>query len=244
MLPGTAVASSGLCPPPPWAAQEGFLCLEGACPRAQSRVSGCFCLRSSTPLRAALTIVAALAALSAHPEGHVRLNSGFKFQKFSLKQSKQNQGCSDGILGYLMELPVSGTQLGTDMLCGSAVLSHQLHPASWLGPIQSDHGQERDREAHFGIADRPGPAAVARGQAVAVSTTPRGLGAGQAAHMSTTDTVLLWCLSISSLCPEDLPTSPTLATFNLLSHLHMNMLQWYWKPSEVVCKTLVICTLF
>lgn len=31
------MASCGLCPPPPWAAQEGFLCLEGECPGAQNR---------------------------------------------------------------------------------------------------------------------------------------------------------------------------------------------------------------
>ncbi|XP_059975491.1 protein SFI1 homolog isoform X8 [Mesoplodon densirostris] len=36
--PGVAATSSGLCPPPPQVAQEGLLCLERECPRAQNRV--------------------------------------------------------------------------------------------------------------------------------------------------------------------------------------------------------------
>ncbi|XP_061241432.1 protein SFI1 homolog isoform X7 [Bos javanicus] len=36
--PGAAAACTGLCPPPPRAAQEGLLCLEGGLPRAQNRV--------------------------------------------------------------------------------------------------------------------------------------------------------------------------------------------------------------
>lgn len=40
MLSGAAVASSGPCPPPPGAAQEGLLCVEGAHPRTQNRENG------------------------------------------------------------------------------------------------------------------------------------------------------------------------------------------------------------
>lgn len=54
MLSGAAVASSGPCPPPPGAAQEGLLCVEGAHPRTQNRVSGHLCLGS------ALTVVVVL----------------------------------------------------------------------------------------------------------------------------------------------------------------------------------------
>lgn len=65
------------------------------------------------------------------------------------------------------------------------------------------------------------------------------------AHVSTADIVLLWHFSLSTLCSEELPTSQTLATFNLfLSHLHMSMCPLYLKPCEVVHKNLIICTLF
>lgn len=48
--PGAAVASSGLCPPPPGEAQDGFLHLEGGRPRAQIRVSGRFFLPLAFPI--------------------------------------------------------------------------------------------------------------------------------------------------------------------------------------------------
>lgn len=56
--PGAAAACTGLCPPPPRAAQEGLLCLERGRPRAQNRVSGHLCLRNPSRLGAALTVVA------------------------------------------------------------------------------------------------------------------------------------------------------------------------------------------
>lgn len=65
------MAGRGLWPPPPQAAQGGFLRLEGACPRPQIRVSSRFCLRSGSRLRPALIIVAALSAPQSHPKGHV-----------------------------------------------------------------------------------------------------------------------------------------------------------------------------
>lgn len=56
--PGAAAACPGLCPPPPRAAQEGLLRLEGGRPRAQNRVSGHSCLGNPSWLGAALTVVA------------------------------------------------------------------------------------------------------------------------------------------------------------------------------------------
>lgn len=72
------MASSGLRPPRPPAAEEGFLCLEGESPRAQIGVSSRFSSGSFSHLRPALIIVVALSALSAYPECHGKLDSGFQ----------------------------------------------------------------------------------------------------------------------------------------------------------------------
>ncbi|XP_061025603.1 protein SFI1 homolog isoform X7 [Eubalaena glacialis] len=51
--PGVAATSSGLCPPPPQVAQEGLLCLERECPRAQNRDgqgTGCTVPRGTAPV--------------------------------------------------------------------------------------------------------------------------------------------------------------------------------------------------
>lgn len=159
-----------------------------------------------------------VAALSISLRGRVSVDSGLKFWKFNLKQSKQDQGCRERLLGHHMDLwtqELGWSDVPVDLRsCPSAT------SCSLIG-------------AH---SKQPCPGA-GRG----IFYLAMWLGARAGAPVFPAGVILPWFLSRSPSCSEGL--SP----LKLWPHLTSSSVTYYHtntEPCEVVHKNLILCVLF